>query len=139
MFGEGVFHEDGEGGEGVFESEGCAFFDMEIVNFYGLNGKLGKAVGGGLEVGGGFAGEAEDGVEGDGDAGVMEGFDRLFAAGPVVSAVDTFEGGVVDGLNAEFDPDFDVAVEFGEKVDGLGGDAVGAGADADGGEGKLVE
>lgn len=63
----------------------------------------------------------------------------MFAAGPVVTAVDAFEGGVVDGLNAELDPDFDVLVEFGEKVEGLGGDAVGTGADTDGGEGELVE
>ncbi len=42
----------------MFEGEGGAFFDMEVMNFDGLNGELGEPISGGLEVGGGFTGEA---------------------------------------------------------------------------------
>ena len=78
-------------------------------------------------------------MEGDRDIRLMEELNGPLAAGPVVSAVYAFKGSVVDGLYAEFDPDFDVSIEFDEKVEGLWGDAVGAGTDAYGCEGKLIE
>ena len=78
-------------------------------------------------------------MEGDGYICLMKKLNGTFAAGPVVSAMNAFEGGIVDGLYTEFHPNFDMAIEFDEEVEGLWGDAVGAGADANGCEGKLIK